>query len=73
MTRTKLKLLHYGGYVALVKVQLIETDEGWSPHLTLRDAELLDQVREALHQGNLTKATTLARVFHLPPAREASS
>jgi hypothetical protein len=65
--RSKKKLLHEGNYVAEIEVQLIEADEGWSPYLTLDDVAKLDQVRGALRKGDLTKAATLARVFHLTP------
>jgi hypothetical protein len=63
MARLKKKLVHEGDYVA----ELVEADEGWSPYLTLEDAERLDDVRDALRRGNLTAATKLARVFHLTP------
>jgi hypothetical protein len=32
------KLIHEGQYVAEVDVELIETDEGWSPYLSVEDA-----------------------------------
>ena len=67
MARLKKKLVHEGDYVAEVEVHLIETNEGWSPYLTLEDAERLDQVREALRRGDVSEATKLARVFHLTP------
>jgi hypothetical protein len=67
MARLKKKLVHEGNYVAEVEVQLIEADEGWSPYLTLEDAERLDQVSEALRRGDVAKAASLARVFHLTP------
>lgn len=61
------KLVHEGTYVAEVDVQLIETDEGWSPYLSLEDAYKLDDVREALHRGDVKSAARLARVFTLTP------
>jgi hypothetical protein len=67
MARLKKKLVHEGDYVAAVEVQLIEADEGWSPYLTLEDAERLDDVREALRRGDVAEASKLARVFHLTP------
>jgi len=42
------KLVHEGKYAAEVDVELVETDEGWSPYLSLEDAYKLDTVREAL-------------------------
>lgn len=36
--RRHTKLVHEGQYVAEVDVELIETDEGWSPYLSLEDA-----------------------------------
>jgi hypothetical protein len=67
MPRLQKKLVHEGDFVAEVEVQLVETDEGWSPYLTLEDAEKLDKVREALRRGDMPEATKLAHVFHLTP------
>jgi hypothetical protein len=48
-------------------VDLIETEEGWSPYLSLADAEKLDEVRAALRRGNLHRAGQLAQLFKLTP------
>ena len=61
------KLVHEGKYVAEVDVELIYTDEGWSPYLSLDDAQRLDDVREFLRSGDLKTASKLARVFTLTP------
>jgi hypothetical protein len=61
------KLIHEGDYVAKVDVELIDTDEGWSPYLLLDDAKKLDDVRDALRRGDLKTATRLARVYILKP------
>ena len=61
------KLIHEGNYVAEVDVELIETDDSWSPYLSLEDAYKLDDVRDALRRGDLHSATRLARVFSLIP------
>ena len=42
------KLVHEGQYVAEVDIELIDTAEGWSPYLSLEDAQKLDDVRQAL-------------------------
>jgi hypothetical protein len=60
------KLVHEGQYVAEVEVELIETDEGWSPYLSLEDAYKLDDVRSALRR-DLKGAMRLSRVFSLTP------
>lgn len=62
-----LKLIHEGEYVAEVEVELIYTDEEWSPYLSLKDAQKLDDVRESLRQGELEVAARLARIFKLTP------
>jgi len=59
------KLIHEGEYVAEVEVELIHTDEGWSPYLSLEEAQKLDEVRKALRRGDLKRASQLARVFRL--------
>ena len=61
------KLLHEGQYVAEVDIELIDTDEGWSPYLSLEDAHKLDDVRDALRKGNLDTAMRFARLFTLTP------
>ncbi|MDA2928015.1 hypothetical protein MYX78_12440 [Acidobacteria bacterium AH-259-G07] len=61
------KLVHEGKYVAKVDVALIDTDEGWSPYLSLEDAYKLDDVRDALRRGDIKGAARLSRVFTLTP------
>lgn len=68
MRRTnRTKLVREGNYVAEVDVELVETDEDWSPYLSLEDAYKLDGVRDALRRGDLETATRLARVFLMTP------
>ena len=66
--RPHTKLVHEGQYAAEVDVQLID-DEGWSPYLSLEDAEKLDEVRKALLRQDIKRAAELARVFELTPVR----
>jgi len=61
------KLVHEGHYVAEVEVSLIETEEGWSPYLSLEDAYKLDDVRDALRRGDIRRASQLSRVYTLTP------
>ncbi len=61
------KLVHGGQYVAKVDIELIDTDEGWSPYLSLDDAQKLDDVRDALRRGDVKVAGRLANVFTLTP------
>ena len=63
----QLKLVQAGEYVAEVEVELIYTDEDWSPYLSLNDALKLDEVRELLRQGEIEVAAHLARIFKLTP------
>lgn len=67
--RPHTKLIHEGQYAAEVDVHLIDAEEGWSPYLSLDDAEKLDEVRKALLREDLKRATELARVFELTPVR----
>ena len=66
-TKQHTKLVHEGKYLAEVDVELIETDAGWSPYLSLDDAAKLDNVREALNRGDIRSAARLARVYTLTP------
>ena len=61
------KFIHEGQYAAAIEVDWIESETGWSPCLSVEDAEKLDEVREALKTGDLKKAGHLARVFQLTP------
>ena len=61
------KLIHEGQYAAEVDVELIETDESWSPYLSVDDACRLDDVRDALRRGDIRAAARQARVFSLTP------
>ena len=65
--RQHTKLVHEGDYVAEVDIEILDTEEGWSPYISLEDAQKLDDVRESLKNGNLKRATRLARVFYLNP------
>jgi hypothetical protein len=61
------KLVHEGNYVAEVDIKLIDSGEGWTPYLSLEDAEKLDRVREALRKDDISTANKLARVYRLTP------
>lgn len=61
------KMVHEGLYVAEVDVELIDSEEGWSPYLSLDDAYKLDDVRTALRRGDLAAAARLSRVYSLTP------
>ncbi len=61
------KFIHEGQYAAAVDIEWIESDMGWSPYLSVEDAQKLDEVREALRSGDLKKAGKLARVYQLTP------
>ena len=65
--RKHTKLIHEGKYVAEVEVQLINTDKGWSPYISIDDAMKLDAVREALREEDLDRAKKLAKIYLLSP------
>jgi hypothetical protein len=61
------KLIHEGKYLAEVDVELILAPEEWAPYLSLEDAYKLDEVREALRNGDIEAAARHGRVFSLTP------
>lgn len=61
------KLVREGKYVAEVEVELLRTDDEWSPYLSLQDAYKLDDVREALRMGDIKSASEHSRVYTLTP------
>jgi len=65
--RKKIKYVHEGDYAAEIIVELIETEESWSPYLSLDDAYKLDDVRDALRRGDIKTASKYGRIFELRP------
>jgi len=61
------KLIHEGHYIAEVDVELIETEDEWSPSLSLKDAYKLDDIRKSLLQGNIKKAAQYCKVYTITP------
>jgi hypothetical protein len=66
-TRHGTKFVHGGQYAAVVEIDWLESETGWSPYLSLEDAQKLDEVREALRRGDLKRAGQLGRVYELTP------
>ena len=59
------KFIHEGQYAAEVEIEMIESQDGWAPYLSLEDAQKLDEVRAALRRGALRRASQMARIFQL--------
>ena len=64
-TRRHTRLLREGRFVAEVEVHLIESEDSWSPYLSLEDAYKLEDVREALRRGDVEAAAKLGRIYSL--------
>ncbi len=65
--RSHTKFVHCGKYVAEIDIELLVTDDEWSPYLSIDDANKLDNVRQALQRGDLKTAAQYGRVFTLTP------
>lgn len=65
--RSRTKLVREGQYVAEVDIELVETENEWSPYLSLEDAYKLDDVREALRRGDVKAAAQHGKVYTLTP------
>lgn len=65
--RKRTKYLHEGRYVAEVEVEVVEDEGGWSPYLSIDDAYRLDDLRDALRQGDLNSAAKYGRIYELRP------
>ncbi len=50
-TKKWIEIVKEGEYIAEVEVDIIESDDGWSPYLSLQDAYKLDDLRQALRNG----------------------
>jgi hypothetical protein len=62
-----IKMVYEGKYVAEVELDMIYAQEGWSPYISLDDANKLDDVREMLKRGDIKSAMKLARIYTLTP------
>ena len=60
--------IRVGQYLAIVEVDMIYTDGGWSPCLSAEDTRKLGEVRRALGCGDLERAKSLAQVYTLVAA-----
>lgn len=65
--RKRTKLVHEGQFVAEVEVELLETEDEWSPYLSRDEAYRLDDVREALRRGDIKAAAQQGKVYMLTP------
>jgi hypothetical protein len=65
--RTSIELIHEGKYAAEVAIELIYSEETWSPTMSLDDARKLEAVRHALRRGDIAEAAKYGRVFELIP------
>ena len=65
--RKKTKYVHEGRYVAEGEVELLDDYTGWSPYLSVEDAYKLDDVRDAIRQGDLESAAKYGRIYELRP------
>jgi len=65
--RKHIKLVHEGKYVAEVEIEIMDSENAWSPYLSLEDALRLDSVREALREEDLATAKKMAKVYILKP------
>jgi hypothetical protein len=63
-TRSTVKLVREGDFLAEVPVALVENDTAWLPYLTIEDATKLDEVR---------LGRSAAAISPPPPATPASS
>lgn len=61
------KLIHEGPFMAEVDVEYLDSDDAWSPYLSVEDAIKLDNVREALRGGHVDEAARFAKVYELRP------
>jgi hypothetical protein len=65
--RKSIEPIHEGNYAAEVTIELVYSDESWSPTMSLDDAHKLDAVRLALRRGDIAEASKHGRVFELTP------
>lgn len=69
--RKHIKFIQEGQYAAKVAVDLIESQDGWGPYLSVEDVRKLDEVRQALRDGDLATAMKHGTVYRLTPVTAA--
>lgn len=67
MAKKPVKLVREGSYLAEAEVDLLETGDAWSPYLSMEDAYRLDDIRAALHSGDLVVAASMGKVYAIMP------
>ena len=65
--RKSIELVREGSYAVEVSVELVYSDESWSPTMSLDDAKKLEAARLALRRGDIAEASKYGRVFELTP------
>jgi len=65
--RKTTKLINEGKYAAEVVIDLLYSDDSWSPTMSLDDARKLEAVQLALKRGDIAEASKYGRVFELTP------
>ena len=65
--RKHVKLVHEGKYVAEVEIEIINSENAWSPYISLDDALKLDTIRELLREDKTAEAKKLGKVYLLKP------
>ena len=63
----KITYVHEGRYMAEVEIEVMEGEGGWSPYLSVDDAYRIDDVRDALRQGDVKTASKYGRIYELHP------
>lgn len=72
MNRRQEKFIHVGNFVAKVEVDLVNSEDSWSPCLSFADAQKLDKIRIALQKGDIKAAAQNAQIFQLTPVTKAA-
>ena len=71
--RLSKRLVREGALAAEVDVKLLDAEDDWAPYLSLDDAYRLDDVRDALRDGDVERASRIAaRVYRLTPMQKPS-
>ena len=69
--RKHTRLVREKDLLAQVQVDLIDSEEGWGPYLSLEDVQKLDELRLALRRGDVEAALKMAKVYRLTPVTAA--
>jgi hypothetical protein len=65
VTKSQVKLIHEGEYLAEVRIEVEQTNAPWGPYVNPDEARKLDALRLALRRNDIATAARYGTVYRL--------